>query len=256
MKHILICTLLAAAPCPAATLASLWLFDDSTNLGRATVGNNLAIAGPVAPTWSATLMDDGSASQTGVITTPPTAAATRFTATHGIAGNGGGSFVNEYSIVVDLFSPAASRSSWRTIMQTNQTNANDADYFIRNTDDRLGVGSLTYSTTAIDETRWTRLVVTFDLGTAITTYLNGISIHQHSVGVIDGTFSLDPTVLFFTDNDGDNAPLNIGALAVYDGVLTAAEAAALGNAGAPIPEPSGLLLGLAALGLAGVRRRR
>lgn len=249
--------LLACAPCPAANLAGLWLFDESANPAKATVGTDLTLAGAAPGTWSASLADDSSTSLTGVVTTPAATSANRFIATHGIAPNGGGIYVNEYSIVMDIFSPAGSRNSWRTIMQTNQNNSNDADYFIRDSDDMLGVSGLTYSTTPIDETRWSRLVVTFDVGSAITTYLNGTLHHLHAGSNVDGTYSLDPTVLFFSDNDGDNAPLHVGALAIYNGILTGPEVAALGAAGAAIPEPSALLLGLGAAGtLLGRRRRR
>ncbi len=165
--------------------------------------------------------------------------------------------MNEYTIVVDLFSPVASRSSWRTILQTNQANTNEAEYFIRNSDDRLGYAGITYSTNSMDDTRWTRLVVSFDVGSAITSYLDGSLLHVHSgvINSIDGAYSLDPTVLFFADQDGDNAPLNVGALAIYDGILTPSEVSALGVAGAAIPEPSVTLLGLAALGALAGRRR-
>lgn len=246
---------LSLVPCQAATLAGLWLFDDSSNPAAASVGNNLVFGGASPGTWSASLADNSSNALTGVVTTPAAAIANRFTATHGIAANGGGLYVNQYSIVVDLFTPAANRSQWRTIMQTNQTNANDGDLFIR-PENLFGVADLTYSATALDPANWTRLVVTFDLGSAITSYSNGILLHNHSASTVDGRFSLDPTVLFFADNDGDDGPLNIGALAIYDGALSAVEVAALGAAGAPIPEPSAALLGLAALGALAARQRR
>ena len=71
----------------------------------------------------------------------------------------------------------------------------------------------------------------------------------------DGRFSLDPFLYFFTDDGGDNAPLHVGAVAIYDGVLTPAEVAGLGGPGGSIPEPSAVLL-LAFAGLLGLRRHR
>ncbi len=263
--------LLPAHLSSAATLTGLWEFDNSGNLGQATVGTDLAVVG-TAPTFNASLPDDYSTPLSGVVTTVG-GSASGFTATHGVAANGGGTYVNEFSIVTDIFSPAGSRSSWRTILQTNAANSNDGDYFIRNDTDRLGTGSMTYSTTAIDEAKWTRLVITFDLNTPATstvikTYLDGILVYTHTGTsgelALDNRYSLypsnDPTnpiVHFFRDNDGDNASMNVGTLAIYDGILSDSDVAALGGAGAviPIPEPATALLGLLGLSL-GLRRRR
>jgi hypothetical protein len=246
-----------------AALKGMWTFDNPANLGLAGFGADLAING-TAPTFSPTMADDSATPLTGVITTVP-GAPNGFTATHNIAPNGGGSFVNEYSILVDVFSPAASRSSWRTIFQTNTANTNDGDYFIRNDTDLMGTASLTYSTNPINEARWTRLVLTFDLdpvasSTVINAYLDGSLFFSHlsTSGelVRDGRFSLDPTILIFRDNDGDNGALNVGALAMWEGALSAAEVSALGGAGAGIPEPCTGFLAFAAAGAGLVRRRR
>ena len=69
MKSLLCPALLGAlATTTHANLVGLWKFDDSTNLGKATFGTDLVIGG-VAPTYSASLADGLSNSQTGVITT-------------------------------------------------------------------------------------------------------------------------------------------------------------------------------------------
>jgi hypothetical protein len=246
-----------------AALKGLWAFDNPGNLGQASIGTNLTING-TAPAYSATLSDDLATPMTGVVTTL-VGAANGFTATHNIAPNGGGSFVNEYSIMVDMFTPAASRSSWRTIFQTNVANTNDGDYFIRNDNDHMGTASMTYSLNAINEAKWSRLVLTIDLdpvatSTIINAYVDGALFYSHtgtSTDLLrDGRFSLDPSILIFRDNDGDNGALNVGALAIWDGVLTAGEVATLGVAGAAIPEPATGFLALAATGLGLMRRRR
>ncbi|MEO8353359.1 MAG: hypothetical protein ABI680_16645 [Chthoniobacteraceae bacterium] len=247
----------SAATASAATLDGLWLFDDSNDLAHATVGTDLTFTGAAPGTWSATVPDDQGVSLSGVITTPAADQGNQFIATHGIAPNGGGAFVNQYSIVVDLFSPLDSRASWRTILQTSPTNSNDGDFFIAPDDDAIGVAAIEYSDLPIDETSWSRLVVTFDLGFTIQSYIDGAPFYTHLGDSLDGRFSLDPTVLFFSDEDGENAPLNIGALAIYDGVLTLEEVSALGVAGSAIniPEPGTGALILAALP-ALLRRRR
>lgn len=245
MKLLRSAALLAAlspAASQAASLTGLWSFSDSSNPGLASVGPDLTFAGSAPGTWSASLADDSGNSQQGVITTPAAAASTRFSAAHGIPANGGGLYVNQYSLLVDLFSPPESRSSWRTIFQTNTTNSNDADYFI-NPSNSVGVSAITYSTGTVSPSSWNRLVVTFDLKpsgpSAIATYLNGSLFHTHTLsGGLDGRFSLDPVILFFSDEDGDNAPLHVSSVAIWDGALSPAEVAALGSPGLPIPEPA------------------
>lgn len=259
MKHTTLSLLLAAVPASAASLTGLWEFDNSANPAQATVGADLGFAGAAPGTWSATLADDASTPLSGVITTAAAASANIITASHGIAPNGGGLYVNQWSVLVDIHSPAGSRNSWRTIFQTNTGNSNDGDYFIDPTSDTLGVAALTYSASPINETVWTRLVVTFDLAASdVRTYLNGSLFHTHSIaGGLDGRFALDPQLLFFSDNDGDNAPMNVGAIALWEGALTAGEVSALGSAGAAIvPEPSAALAAASALLLGGLRRRR
>jgi hypothetical protein len=246
-----------------ATIKGLWAFNNPGNLGQASIGTNLTING-TAPTYSATMNDDFATAQTGVVTTV-VGPANGFTVTHNIAPNGGGSFVNDYSILVDMFTPAATRSSWRTIMQTSTTNANDGDYFIRNDNDHMGTASMTYSPNAINEAKWSRLVLTFHLdpvatSSVINAYIDGVLFYNHASSstdlLRDGRFSLDTTIGIFRDEDGDNGALNVGALAMWDGALTAGEVSALGIAGAAIPEPSTGFLALAASGLGLMRRRR
>lgn len=255
VRYSFFASVLFSLPLQAATLAGYWSFNNSSNLGQATVGNNLSIVG-TAPTYSATLTDDFSKSLTGVITTTA-GTANRLVATHGITPSPG-AFVINYTFVMDIFSPAASRSQWRSIFQTNQGNTNDADYFIRNSSDQLGVSGIGYSTGAINEGKWTRLAITVDLnlnGGDVKTYLDGSLFYTHPTNqTTGGTYALDPTVLFFADNDNENAPLNVGALAIFSGTMTASEVSALGAVGTAIPETSTALLG--GLGMLGLLRRR
>ena len=94
-------------PFPPAPLvmAGLWEFNNPANLGEATVGNDLTVGGTFH-THSASLADDNANSQDGVVTTEGTTTSF-FSAAHDIPANGGGSEVNQYSVVMDLFSPSA-----------------------------------------------------------------------------------------------------------------------------------------------------
>lgn len=244
---------LAASTAPAATLVALWDFSDAGNLGKATVGPNLAIEG-AAPTHSASLADDGGLIQTGVITTVG-GPANRLRVQNPIGPNGGGSFTNSYSLVFDLFTPEGSRGQWRALLQTSPTNSNDGDLFLRDSDDFLGVAEITYGPSGISSGDWTRIVMSYNLGTSITSYVNGSLFHEHSPGSLDGRFALDTEFLLFADEDDENFPLNVGLVALFEGALTEEEAAGLGRVGNPVPEPAtGLLAG--GMAVAALLRRR
>ncbi len=244
----------------AASLAGLWEFENASNIGQATVGSNLSVVG-ATPAHSASLQDDLSNSLSGVITTAG-GTANRLVMANPVGANGGGNYTNEYTFLFDIFSPASSRSSWRSLIQTNPNNSNDADYFIRNSDDRIGISStLGYSTNPLPDNQWSRLVITFDINAAgtpslVRAYVNGTLFHTHSfTGGRDGTYGLESTVLLFADNDNENAALNVGTVAFWNGVLTADEVAALGNASGSVPEASSAAL-LAAGMILATRRRR
>lgn len=160
-------------------------------------------------------------------------ASNRLRALHGISPNGGGGYVNRYSIVMDILSPPASRSLYRSLIQTQTANSNDGDYFLRDSDSRAGVFDLTYGP-AVDSSRWTRLIFTVDLqavtsSSLLRTHLNGGNSYTHTAQSLDGRFSLDPSVPLFADEDGENPPLYVGMLAMYDGPLNNDEVAALGG---------------------------
>jgi len=255
---VLSALLISAEGAGAATLAGYWDFSNPANIGQATVGSNLTVVG-AAPAYSASV-SDGSTSLSGVAATVG-GTANRLIMPNPVGGNGGGSFTNEYSFLFDIFSPAASRSSWRALIQTNTGNSNDADYFIRNSDDRIGISSpLGYSTNPINDSVWTRLLLTFDINATGSTsfvraYVNGTLFHTHSFsGGRDGTYGLESTVLLFADNSNENASLNVGAVAFWNGILTPSEVSSLGAVGTAVPEPAAALLG--GLGLLTLLRRR
>lgn len=245
----------------AASLAGLWEFNNPSDIGQATVGSALTVVG-AAPTHHASLADDLSTSMSGAVSTVG-GTANYLRMPNPVGANGGGSYTNEYSFLFDIFSPVASRSAWRALIQTNTGNTNDADYFIRNSNDTLGVGTtLGYSTAALPENQWVRLVLTFDINatgtaSAVRAYVNGSLFHTHSfTGGLNGTYGLESSVLLFADNNNENASLNVNTVAFWDGALTPEEVAVLGTSGTAVPEPTALSLAAIGLGAAFCRRRR
>ena len=59
---------------------------------------------------------------------------------HGAKPNGGGHFVNQYTLLMDVMFPAASSGQWRALFQTDPFNhdGNDAEFYVGN--DSFGPG--------------------------------------------------------------------------------------------------------------------
>ncbi len=156
---------------------------------------------------------------------------------HGIAPNGGGSYVNTYSVVMDVKVPE--ENSWIPLFQTNTSNANDGDYWIRDTDSFWGVSS-NYTGPALDRSRWNRLVAVTELrgsgfDSTVTTYANGnfVRIQTISTNGRDGRWSLDPQILILSDNDGESpTTAQLANLAIFGRALSSAEAQYLGQSSA------------------------
>jgi uncharacterized protein YjdB len=158
-----------------------------------------------------------------------------FWAKHGIAANGGGSKVNEYTILIDFKLPAGDASY--CFYQTSMTNSDDVDFFLRSNMRELGIGGVY---TALSEEEqflpnvWYRVVVTAKLGESLTYYRDGVAIFTNDgsadAAKVDGRLALDPNgVLLFADEDGEDNEIHVSATAIWDRALTAEEVAAFGK---------------------------
>ncbi|MHC4743802.1 MAG: PEP-CTERM sorting domain-containing protein [Planctomycetota bacterium] len=246
-------------------LKGLWEFNDAADLTKATVGNDLILNGTGQSAVAGVSGSDGAvAVELG----------TYYQADHGISANGGGSWVNEFTLLFDVWYPEESAGKWRAFYQTGYETYNDSEYFIHPADESWGVGDLGYTDNATvgefysSHSTWYRVVLSVNLDNDPSVafhdmYIDGALTGNHKTEnlALDGRFSLytvdsaDPYVCFAGDNDGDDALMHFSAMAIWDRPLTPEEIAGLGGPGRPVPEPvTVLLFGLGGLGL--IRRKR
>ncbi len=117
-----------AAGIPTWSGGGIAQWDFNGNLASSTGGANLSAAASAPATVAgATFTTASIGGQTAQV-----AAFTRgtfFRMTHGLAANGGGSYLNQYTLIMDVMFPSRP-TGWAVLWQTNPNNANDGDWFI------------------------------------------------------------------------------------------------------------------------------
>lgn len=167
---------------------------------------------------------------------------------HGAQANGGGAYVNQYTLIFDLLFPSSSDGRWKALLQTAPGNGNDADFFA-NPANGLGI-SANYQGTITNDT-WNRVALAVDLSgpgpsPIVAKFINGVKVGEQVLSEgRDGRWSLNsvtdpdsPYALLFADNDGDNSLMCINSVQFYSGRLSDAAIAALGAPTAEgLPQP-------------------
>ena len=127
---------------------------------------------------------------------------------HGAAANGGGAYVNQYTLIYDIYVPFG---AWRSLLQTG-ANTSDGDLFI-NPSGAVGISG-TYEGN-VTEATWHRLALAIDLSgpgqaPVLTKFIDGVKVGNQTGGLSarDGRFALDVSALLFADNDGDIGCIN------------------------------------------------
>ncbi len=267
LSSLILCPIIA----PAATLVGLWEFNNSSNLAQATIGSALTLNGTTTSTTGVTGSDGAIDVATGI--------ASWISVPNPIGANGASGTptrTNQFTIVLDFQIPdfkdgGADNGAFTGIFDFSNEGTADADYFIRKQVNVPELGVSTQwpyvgagSTVGGDGTAgtvlagtWYRLVLAADVGVGRSVYLNGNLVGSHGAGTRDSVRqSIDTALRVMWDNtEVENSRAIISNIALFDDRLDATEVAALGVAGAAIPEPSALVLaGLGGLLLA--RRRR
>jgi hypothetical protein len=183
------------------------------------------------------------------------------------APNGGGGYLNQYTLLMDIYSPGS--AGWQALMNTATDNANDADWYISN-NGGIGIGELGYSANgSVTQNAWYRIAMSADLGSGtVKYYVNGTLVRTRTgASLLDGRYAIytnaHPGADLLLFNEGDSSgtythPLLVNSIAFTDQALGDSAILSLGGpsaGGILVPEPASALLG--AMGaLALLRRRR
>ena len=169
-------------------LKGYWKFQDVKNLTKATVGNKLTLVGThqqvTGPAYGDTAIRIGIGSY--------------YKYAHSMAPNGGGDSVNQYTLMFDF--KVLNFKQWHTFFQTDTTNANDGECFIRplgTRPARIGTATTGYTNDSINANQWYRLVISVNLNNFYRYYINGKLWLEGDTQEVDGRFALLPQILFF-----------------------------------------------------------
>ncbi len=198
-----------------------WKFDDESNLTEPNdgVGSPLELVGTHEATQGYSTADG--AVKIGV--------GSYYIMDHNIEPNGGGTRVNEFSLMIDFM--IENNSIWHTFFQTNLANDDDGDCFI-NTSGKIGVWATGYTQDfAAQPNEWYRLVISVQNGGFYRYYINGQIVNDGASQDVDGRFGLDSLLLMFADNDSEDNDIYVSELAVWNYALTSNEISSLGSVG-------------------------
>ncbi len=202
----------------------LWKFDDAADMLKATIGEPLVLTG--TQTSVAGPLEGNLATEVPL--------GSSLNMTHGIAANGGGELVNEWSLQIDF--SVAQIDTWYAFFQTLD---GDADLFIAKTaagdigrvPNSIGCGSTMYSENTVSANVWYRMIVSVKNGEFFRVYINGeLWLDAPIIQDVDARYGLQPVLGIFQDDDGDDGTILCSELGIWDVALTEGEAAGLGNA--------------------------
>ena len=159
----------------------------------------------------------------------------------GLSANGGGSYVNQYTISMDYYQTSITYDSYNSLYQTAWGgNDDDGDLFIYNdnadgTISEIGIGDAGYSGDNgkyFNAAQWNRITLSVNDGSDgwFRVYVNGALLLDGAGQDIDGRFALYPDrVNLFADDDWEDAWGLVGNVMIWNTALTSDEIAAMGD---------------------------
>jgi hypothetical protein len=213
-----------------------WQFEDATNLGKASAGQDLIAytkegnGGIGNPSSGDISQVEGPVPGSHAVRIPKSS---YYRCYHGMEASGGGANVNEYTFMVDFKIPAT--NLFYSFLQTNLTNSNDGDLFIRTSGSWGFRGNYTELVLHKPQ-QWYRMLFSVRLGGPTGYYLDGVLIDTKVDALYLGIDSERVSwpleyVLLFCDESGDENVFDIAEVAIWNRALTADEVKSLGGAG-------------------------
>jgi hypothetical protein len=164
-----------------------------------------------------------------------------FIMTHGIAPNGGGAKVNQWTLILDVLFPEPQDGRFSSLIQTDALNS-DADMQVRwNNIGGEGTGGLGVSgqftgngRTNLVKGKWHRIALAADLTASspvISKFIDGVKFEDQFFAPpqLDGRFALGKTLRLFADDDNQLNTIYVNSIQILDGKLIDDEIAALGG---------------------------
>lgn len=156
---------------------------------------------------------------------------------HGAAANGGGTNVNQYTLIFDILYPSYVDMTWRALLQASPTvvsGGDDSEFYI-NQSDGVGIGQVYDGNLTPDI--WHRLALAVDLSgpgphPVVAKFIDGVKVAEQTYGLspLDGRFSLLPSLaLLFAEDNAYNNDGYISSVQFSDGRRPDAFIQALGG---------------------------
>lgn len=141
--------------------------------------------------------------------------------------------IADYTLVMDIMWPEQSTNEWRSLLQTDLTNNNDADLYVSRNN---AIGIATSDSGYFGEllaNSWHRIAFVFYAAPnngALKIYLDGELIGIKDEGEINERWAINDAALLLTDNDYETKPGYLNALLFAGRAMTDAEIANMGAA--------------------------
>jgi hypothetical protein len=152
---------------------------------------------------------------------------------HHAGANGGGTNVNQYTLIYDVYYPGNVNGTWRSLWQTDGANASDGDLFI-NPGNGVGISGIYDGVVSSDN--WHRIAIAFDLSgpgeaPVLAKFIDGVKVGNQTGGLsaVDDRFSVKSFGLLFADQDGDLGEAYVSSVQFSYGRRPDAFIAALGG---------------------------